>query len=247
MARSRAQEAHEWTGRAKSAQEAAVDFLLHGLRTGRYRAGDQIVPETVAKEVGVSHVPVREAVRKLEGRGTLTHIPRKGYFVTKLDLEDLDTIVVLGALLENEAVRRVVPVIAPEQIVRMRQTIEEGRALHGKDPVGVASTSREFHSILFEQGVPKLLLQHLDLLWATMEPYRPLLYAAEQNQHAACSEHEAIVAAVERGDVEAAIVAYDKHRMNTSRAMRDLIQATDPKTGSNHDEPPGEAAPVGSR
>lgn len=247
MARSRAHETHEWTGRAKSAQEAALDFLLHGLRTGRYRAGDQIVPETVAEEVGVSHVPVREAVRKLEGRGTLTHIPRKGYFVTKLDLDDLETIVVLGALLENEAVRRVVPVITADQITRMRQTIEDGRALHGEDAVGVATTSREFHDTLFEQGVPKLLLQHLDLLWATMEPYRPLLYAAEQNQHAACSEHEAIVAAVERGDVEAAIDAYDTHRMNTSRAMRELIQVTDPKTGRTHDEPPGETAPVGSR
>lgn len=247
MARSRAQATHEWTGGTKSAQEAAVDFLLHGLRTGRYRAGDQIIPEAIAEEVGVSHVPVREAVRKLEGRGTLTHIPRKGYFVTKLDLEDLKTIVVLGKLLESEALRRVIPELTPDQLERLRQTIEDGRALHGQDPVGVAATSRAFHDILFEQGVPKLLHQHLNLLWATMEPYRPLLYAAEQNQHAACSEHEAIIAAIELGDIEAAVAAYDEHRSNTSLAMRDLIQVTDPKTGRTHNEPPGETTPVGSR
>ncbi|WUH98217.1 GntR family transcriptional regulator [Spirillospora sp. NBC_00431] len=226
-----ADNARGWTGRPKSAQEVAMEFLLHGLRTGRYRAGEQIIPEAVADEVGVSHVPVREAVRKLEGRGTLTHRPRRGYFVTELDLDDLDTIVVLGSLLENEALRRALPVINEDQIVRMRKAVEDGRALQGQDPVGVASAGRTFHEVMLERGVPKLLLRHLSLLWSTMEPYRPLLYSAEQNQDSSCLEHEAILAAIEGRDVDAVIAAYDEHRMSIARAMRDLIPPKDPKTG----------------
>ncbi|WP_067458163.1 GntR family transcriptional regulator [Actinomadura macra] len=208
-----------------------MEYLLYGLRTGRYRAGEQIIPEAVAEEVGVSHVPVREAVRKLEGRGTLTHRPRRGYFVAELDVDDLDTIVVLGSLLENEALRRVLPVITADQIERMRKAIENSRALQGRDPVGVVSANRVYHEVMFERGVPKLLLRHLSMLWSTMEPYRPLLYSAEQNQNSSCLEHEAILAAIERRDIDAAVAAYDEHRVNVFRAMRDLIPQKDPETG----------------
>lgn len=222
---------HSWTGRPTSAQEVAMEFLLHGLRTGRYRAGDQIIPEAVAEEVGVSHVPVREAVRKLEGRGTLTHRPRKGYFVTELDVDDLDTIVLLGELLENEALRRALPEITEDQITRMRTAIDNSRALQGQDPVGVVAANRVFHEVMFERGVPKLLLHHLSLLWSMMEPYRPLLYSVEQNQNASCLEHAAILTAIANRDIDAALSAYNEHRLNIFTAMRNLIPPKDPKAG----------------
>lgn len=216
-----------WQGRAKSAQQAALEYLLHGLRTGRYRAGEQIVPEAVAAEVGVSHVPVREAVRKLEGRGTLTHVPRKGYFVTKLDVDDLKTLIVLGRLLETEALRDTAPVISSDQIVRMRAAIADGRGRVGNDPIGVAAACRTFHNVMLEQGVPRLLRSHLDLLWSTMEPYRPLIYTSERNQLASCTDHAAIVDAIESGDLDKTIGAYDQHRTNILHSLREVLWFAD--------------------
>lgn len=218
-----------WQARAKGAQEVAMEYLLHQLHSGRFRAGEQIVPEAIAAEIGVSHVPVREAIRTLEGRGTLTHRPRKGYFVTELDIEDLDTLATLGDLLETEALRRCVPVIDADQISRMSGAIDEGRSQVGESPIAVAAACRSFHRIMLERGVPRLLHTHLNLMWSSMEPYRPLLYAAVPNQQASCAEHEEILAAIADGDLARAIQAYDEHRNNVLGALRVLIELARPE------------------
>ncbi len=220
-------EASPSSAKAKTAQEAAMEFVLEGLRTGRYRAGDQVVPEYVATEVGISHVPVREAVRTLEGRGTLTHVPRKGYFVSKLDTEDLDALGTLGELLETEALHRALPAITPDQIERMHDAITAGRSHVGRDPIGVATACRDFHNVMLERGVPKLLSRHLSMMWSTMEPYRPVLYASQVNQESCCDEHAAILEAIERRDVGEAVRAYDQHRANILLAVRQQVWFSD--------------------
>lgn len=217
-------------GRPKAANDLALEFVLHAVRTGHLRAGDQVSPEVIATQLQISHVPVREAIRRLEGRGVLTHVPRKGNFVTELNLEDMETLVVLGRLLETEALERAVPLITDDQLERMQKTIALSRPLVGSDPIGIAAASREFHGILLERGVPRLLLRQLDLLWGSMEAYRHLYYDEAVHQEATCVEHQAILDALTQRDVEKTVDVFNQHRTSINDAITQLPPFADPQS-----------------
>ena len=71
-------------------QQHAVDWLRHAIVSGDLKPGERIPQEEIAERIGVSLIPVREALRVLEGEGQVTYRPRRGYAVTVLRIEDLD-------------------------------------------------------------------------------------------------------------------------------------------------------------
>ena len=89
-----------------TAQEVAVGWLRDAIAAGELRPGERIGQEAVAAEIGVSLIPVREALRILESEGLVTYRPRRGYLVTELDLADFEEIYRLRALLETDAAQR---------------------------------------------------------------------------------------------------------------------------------------------
>ena len=74
------------------------------IATGRMRPGEQIVQEALALELGVSRVPLREALKILEGEGQVTYVAHRGYFVALLSLADLLEVYRMREILEAEAV-----------------------------------------------------------------------------------------------------------------------------------------------
>jgi DNA-binding GntR family transcriptional regulator len=75
--------------RPPTTQEAVLAELRRMIARGEIRPGAQIVQDALADELGVSRVPLREALKMLEGEGLVTYRPHHGYFVTELSLADL--------------------------------------------------------------------------------------------------------------------------------------------------------------
>jgi DNA-binding FadR family transcriptional regulator len=73
-------------------QEHALEWLRRAIVAGELRPGERVGQDEVAERIGVSIVPVREALRVLEQEGQLTYIPRRGYFVVDLRVADLEEI-----------------------------------------------------------------------------------------------------------------------------------------------------------
>src|SRR5579871_4439312 len=86
----------------------ALDGLRRAIVAGQLRPGSRIGQEEFAGQFGVSIAPVREALRILEQEGQVTYLPRRGYFVTALEIADLEEIYALRALLEARAARHAV-------------------------------------------------------------------------------------------------------------------------------------------
>jgi DNA-binding GntR family transcriptional regulator len=76
---------------------------------GELRPGEQILQETLASELGLSVVPLREALKTLEAEGQVVYAPHRGYFVARLDMAELTEAYRIRELLEDEAVRRGMP------------------------------------------------------------------------------------------------------------------------------------------
>ena len=85
--------------------------LRLAIASGDLRPGEQVLQDALAERFGVSRVPLREALKILEGEGQVVYRPHRGYFVAELDLDDLREVYRIRDLLESEAVRVAVPQI----------------------------------------------------------------------------------------------------------------------------------------
>ena len=102
--------------------EKSYDYIRKRLAGGDLPPGKRLVNRVLADEIGVSVIPVREAIHRLASEGLVEHVPGSGSFVRKTDLHDLDNLYVLRDALEScaagEAARFLPIVSAPEWMSR---------------------------------------------------------------------------------------------------------------------------------
>lgn len=206
--------------RPPTAQEAVLRELRREIMTRRLKPGERIRQEVVAERLGVSRVPVREALKVLAAEGQVVYEAHRGYTVTELSLDELKELYLMRRLLETEALRRAMPGVDGAMMGRLWALLEETeRICAAGDFLGVMEHDREFHLALFEgAGLPRLS-QTIRLLWQNSEPYRSVFLNDPSSRRRARREHRKILAACEAGDADAAISALDEHRAN---AIADL-------------------------
>ncbi|MFR9777039.1 GntR family transcriptional regulator [Micromonospora sp. MS34] len=223
-----------------TAQEAVLAELRRFIATGRLRPGEQIVQDALALELGVSRVPLREALKILEGEGQVTYVAHRGYFVTRLSLADLLEVYRIREILEAEAVRVAVPQMTTEDVQRLEEAEREVQAAaEVVDVVAMTQANRRFHFSLIEAcGLPRLV-RIIRLLWDATEVYRSVYYTEPHNRALVEAEHRSLVAAVKAGDVEQALHMLDEHRRHAIAALRPVLEAVAP-------QPDGAADAVGA-
>lgn len=226
-----------------TAQEAVLAELRRFIATGRLRPGEQIVQDALALELGVSRVPLREALKILEGEGQVTYLAHRGYFVTQLSLSDLLEVYRIREILEAEAVRVAVPQMTTEDVDRLEEAEREVQAAAAEaDVVTMTQANRRFHFALIEAcGLPRLV-RIIRLLWDATEVYRSVYYTEPHNRELVDAEHRGLVAAVKAGDVERALHVLDEHRQHAIAALRPVLE----QVGTGQDDDAAPARPDGS-
>ncbi len=207
-----------------STQEAVLAELRRRIGTGELRPGQKILPEQIGEELGVSRVPVREALKILEGEGQVTYEPRRGSFVAELSLEDLRELYRLRELLEAEAIRSAVERLDEEMLARIAEALDEvDAAREAEDMAAYAEANRRFHLDLYKAAERPLLLRMIRQLWDASDAYRALFANTEEQRAAAADDHRAILAALRRRDAEATIAAQDRHRERALEVLARIL------------------------
>ena len=203
-----------------TAQARAAAALRAAILDGELRPGQRVNQEAWAERAGVSMIPVREALRGLAGEGLVTYRPRRGYAVTELDLAELDDVYRLRQLLETEALREGIPHVTAADLDVLRCAADACLAAgRSADIAGQLAANRRFHDRLHSLAGSRPLSRLIDLLWDSTEAYRALYYTLDDETTESDRAHRAILAAVGRGDAEAAIAEQDAHR---DRALQRL-------------------------
>ncbi len=201
--------------------------LRRAIMARELKPGDRVGQGEVAERLGVSRVPVREALKVLEAEGQVTYRPHRGFTVTELSLAELEELYLMRRLLESEAVRRAMPGMDEALLGKLWKLLEETeRVCAAGNLLGVMEMDREFHLALFERSRLPRLIQSIRLLWQNSEPYRSVFLNDPASRSRARREHRAIVRACEERDAEGAVSALDVHRDN---AMADLAAVLDGK------------------
>lgn len=207
-----------------TAQELVLQQVRQLIASGELRPGQQIVQDSLANNLGVSRVPLREALKVLEGEGQVTYHPHRGYFVANLSVTDLVEVYRIRAILEDEALRVGIPLVTDEQLKHIESLAQVVRkASQGQDVASISAANRAFHFAIFEASNLPRLVRLIRNLWDATDAYRAVFFASSPNREHMNSEHDELVAALRNRDVAAAIAAQHAHREGSVTAVSQLI------------------------
>ncbi|HEX8752048.1 MAG TPA: GntR family transcriptional regulator [Solirubrobacterales bacterium] len=191
----------------------AVEGLRRALVSGELSPGDKVLQEELAASLGVSLAPVREALAILEQEGQVTYLPRRGYFVTELDVDDLREIYELRELLEERAVRRTLPLLDDDALERVALAARDcAEAVDGGDVAAELEANRRFHFALLDSPGQAHTLRLIQLLWDSTETYRAMYYNAPEARYEAIAAHDRILEAARAHDADRLVAELDEHR-----------------------------------
>ena len=194
----------------KPAAIQVAEVLRQWILTGRLSGGEYIRQEAIARELGVSRVPVREALVALEAEGIIVREKYKGAFVAEISLAEVRETYALRELLELFLFESALPHIT-EDSLRIAEGIirQSDQAEMGQD---WARLNMEFHMALYEPAQMPLTMQTLEsMLRRTDRCFRLQRAVSPTLRDASRDQHQDIVDVIRSGDREAAMQAMRQH------------------------------------
>ncbi|SHK73057.1 transcriptional regulator, GntR family [Pseudonocardia thermophila] len=203
-------------------KEEAAQYLRDCIYAGELRPGDRIDQDAIAEQLGMSRLPVREAIISLEADGLIDNIPRRGAFVASLTPQDvLDTYEVYGTL-AGLAASRAATALTAADLNTLDELIEAMES--STDNAEQEALNYEFHRVINTAGASRRLRLALRALAAGM-PSRFFEFTDDWNRQAII-EHRAIVAALRSRDPEAARKAASDHLRSGAEQAVAMLRAS---------------------
>jgi DNA-binding GntR family transcriptional regulator len=211
-----------------SLSQRVVEELRRAILTNRRRPGDRLIEDRLSEELGVSRIPIREALRVLATEGLVDMQPRRGASVAEISDETARDLVEVRATLEGLNARLAARHHNPAIVEQLKRVLEQGnRAARSKNVDDLVRLNGDFHDGLAEAG-------RNTILWDIMRTLRErtsLVFAVNTARRAQrdWDEHSKILAAVIDGDEELAAMLATRH---VRRAAEAAFAAAKPASAS---------------
>jgi DNA-binding GntR family transcriptional regulator len=191
--------------------------LAHRIVTGVLAPGVPIRQDRVAEEFRASHVPVREAFRKLEAQGLVVSEPRRGVRVAPLNPATVMEVTEIRAALEVLAMRHAVPKITEADLSAADAAQSAGEA--NSDIAVWEAANRRFHRALVAPCAMPRLMASIDDLHQVSARFLFATWQELEWQPRSDDEHRMILARVRARDVAGATAALEHHILAAGRAL----------------------------
>jgi DNA-binding GntR family transcriptional regulator len=210
-----------------SAQQATHAQLRAMIFSGELQAGQPLRQEEIARRLGVSRLPVREALNRLATEGLVELKPRRGFFVTSLNADEIEDIFDMRTLLEERA----------GQLATENRTLADADALDAliveldatiEAPIDFdrwAELNLKFHKRLYLSCGRKYLCRQIDLLRDTVAAFIRILASQEGELRRAQAEHRQIAHYFRAGDAAAVGRICGEHCAYTARSLVQQVRA----------------------
>jgi DNA-binding GntR family transcriptional regulator len=208
--------------------EAALFELREAILDGTLVPGSPLRLEELARSLGMSISPVREAVRRLEALGLAVHVPHRGARVTELAVDDLRDTYEVRLSLETLAVRRAAGRFTADDARVARAHLEEYASAPVRgDAAGARQAHAAFHFALYAASGSTWLVRLIRPAWENCERYRALLVPTWGTVAERQREHQLILEACVRRDAEEAAALVRHHLAHSANLVARRLGAAD--------------------
>jgi DNA-binding GntR family transcriptional regulator len=205
----------------KQLRNVVADRIRTAIFEGQYKPGEWMRQERLAQELGVSQMPVREALKELAAEGLIEHMPYRGVRVVNMSPQDVEDIYALRAFLESRAAGFAAREITAEELVELKQLHAEIEKYSApEDVLKYRELNRRFHELIFTASRRAYLIRTLGSLWAAFPTMLMGNYPRTASQPLTgrdsvdLLEHAAILDALER-----------RNRVAAQRAMKEHVES----------------------
>jgi DNA-binding GntR family transcriptional regulator len=209
--------------RRRNLAEDVADHIRDAVLTGRLRPGQRIDQDALAAELGVSRLPVREALIALAQEGLIDTLPRRGSYVQRLEPDDITDHYEIFGRVSGIAAARAAAKLTPDQLTALRAAHDQ--LADSPDAAQQERLNFEFHRIINAVGGSRRLTSVLRLLSRSLPmhyyEFVPGWSAIAQTQHAD------ILWALENGDAPAAQQAMQRHLADSAIHAIEVLQRLD--------------------
>ncbi|RPJ75087.1 MAG: GntR family transcriptional regulator [Alphaproteobacteria bacterium] len=181
------------------------------------KAGAKLKQEHVATLFGVSRMPLHRAFQMLENEMLIESVPRRGYFVTKVEIDQLIDSFECREALEGMAARRAARNITKDQLMYLKSLFEK---FVGTDQISIPDyleSDQEFHDMIMKFSGNKVITRLEFLGHNTIRTFRGGMLRPPQES---LPEHMAIIAALEKGNGELAEKLVREHTRKTMELLK---------------------------
>ncbi|GAA1832930.1 GntR family transcriptional regulator [Actinomadura chokoriensis] len=211
---------------ADSLADQVVGRIREAIHEGRYPPGARLVERTLAAELGVSHIPVREALTRLTDEGLVQRTPRRGARVAALTPRELDELSSLRIVLERFVVTRVQERLSAAEEKELRRMVASmRRAAAGGDFGRLYDLDQQFHERLWELADHRMLGEVVTGLRGRIGAFLRAATAALEpealERHA--SSHDELLDAIVSGDAEAGCAEMSRHIELATERLRGTL------------------------
>lgn len=213
------------------AAESVTDALRVAILSGRLAAGTQLRQDHIAAEQGVSHIPVREALRRLEAEGLVTHYPRRGTFVARLSAAEARDVTDMRVALEGLAVQLSVQTAGEVDLAAAEAILEAADRATALDDW--SQLNWDFHRALYAPCGRPRLMRTIEGLWQNVDRYLRVVWQTADYQDRSQREHWDILAAYRRGDESWAAELVAAHVSDAGAVLQRFMDEAEGREGGN--------------
>lgn len=209
----------------KTVAMLTLEAVRERILRGEYPEGAPLRQDALAEELGVSRIPVREALRQLESEGLVTFSPHVGAIVSTLSLEEIKELFEVRAMFEGDLLRRAFPHLSTEHLDRAEEILDQYERAFQRGEMGVwGALNWQFHSTLYVPANRPLTNNIVQQLHNHSDRYLRMQLALTHGESRANQEHRAILRAVREGDEQHGVSLLTSHILGAGRSLLEFLR-----------------------
>ncbi len=198
--------------------QRTADGIRKLILSGAFSSGQILRQEDLAKQLGVSRIPVREALRQLDAEGFIHLHPHRGATVSVLSPDEALEIYEIRASLETLALKLAIPNLSADDLAQAEAALDEIDS--GPADLGQwALINWRFHSVLYEPCHKPRLLELIKALHDNVSRYLRTSLTIDAHTKPSQKQHRDLLAACKKRDVQLATQLLERHLATTGQKL----------------------------
>lgn len=204
--------------RVITAQQVAYRFIRERILDGTYRAGELLKPHSIAEQLKISRMPVREALRQLDTEGLVTLRLNRTAFVTNLTISEIADLFEMRAALEALTAENIAVNITGAMLVELEKARSAMDDVAG-NAVEWARRHAQFHDRLLDICGRPLLAAEIVRLRSAIQPYLLLYAHVYPSTEIPGNEHRTLISAIRSRDAKLIEMCFREHVLSAGRGV----------------------------